>query len=82
MFRLKLRIALEHIEVNANPLDESFLTTRELAESYHLHPATIRKLFRNADGVIRLGHGRLRIPYSVVQRVFARVTVGREATTA
>jgi hypothetical protein len=66
-------------------LPDEFLTCTEVALSKKLHPATIRKMFLDEPGVIRLGHsGRrdrrqyytLRIPSSVVQRVFGRMTVG------
>ena len=66
-------------------LSEPHYTPEELAKSRKLHPATIRKLFVDEEGVLRLGHaarrGRrqyysLRIPASVAQRVFSRMTVG------
>ncbi|MCU1339312.1 MAG: hypothetical protein JWO19_4893 [Bryobacterales bacterium] len=65
-------------------LNEEIFTAEEIAESYSLHAATVRKIFTDEPGVIRLGrpaHGRrrqyftLRIPASVVKRVFARMTV-------
>ena len=65
--------------------DEPHFTPEELARDYKLHPATIRKTFIDEPGVIRLGHparrGRrqyftLRIPASVAERVFKRMTVG------
>ena len=65
--------------------DEAIFTAEELAASKRLHPSTIRKMFMNQPGVIRLGHpasaGRqqyftLRIPSSVARRVFADMTVG------
>jgi len=71
-----------------NVTDEPIYTAEELARSRKLHPATIRKLFVDEPGVLRLGHpargGRrqyftLRIPESVAQRVFGRMTVGRRA---
>jgi hypothetical protein len=66
-------------------LSEPKFTTMQLAEKAGLHHNTIRKLFIDEPGVIRLGHhaGRkrrqyftLRIPASVAQRVFQRMTVG------
>lgn len=56
------------------------LTAKELAREKNLHPQTIRNLFANEPGVIRLGRGRrqrftLRIPRDVANRVFARMTV-------
>ena len=65
------------------PNDPVF-TAEELARDKKLHPATIRKLFLDEPGVIRLGHsharGRrqyytLRIPRSVADRVFGQMTV-------
>ena len=69
----------------ATETDEAIFTSEELAASKRLHPSTIRKMFMNEPGVIRLGHpafaGRrqyftLRIPASVARRVFAAMTVG------
>lgn len=66
-------------------LNEPVFTAEELAKFRKLHPATIRKLFVDEPGVLRLGHGgrrgkrqyfTLRIPHSVAQRVFSRMTVG------
>jgi hypothetical protein len=73
-----------------NAIDEPVFTAEELARSRKLHPATIRKLFVAEPGVIRLGHGghagrrryfTLRIPHSVAERVFRRMTVGSEVRT-
>jgi len=66
-------------------IEELVYTPDELAAAKKLHPSTVRKLFIDEPGVIRLGHhaGRkrrqyftLRIPASVAQRVFQRMTVG------
>jgi hypothetical protein len=68
-----------------NTLDDPVFTAEELAASKKLHPATVRKIFIDEPGVIRLGHGgrrgkrqyyTLRIPHSVAVRVFGRMTVG------
>ncbi len=68
----------------ANPIEEPIFTAEELAERTKLHPTTIRKIFVNEPGVIRLGRSgsrdrrkyyTLRIPSSVAQRVFSRMTV-------
>jgi hypothetical protein len=73
---LELPIAPIAIEVNYTP--------EELAKLMKWHVATIRKRFVNEPGVVRLGHpanGRrrqyytLRIPQSVVARVFGAMTV-------
>ena len=69
----------------ATEIEEKIFTSEELAASKKLHPSTIRKMFMNQPGVIRLGHpaseGRqqyftLRIPASVARRVFTAMTVG------
>lgn len=66
-------------------MNEPVFTPAEIAESKKLHPKTVRELFVNEPGVIRLGHEgsarrqryfTLRIPASVAQRVFGRMTVG------
>lgn len=65
-------------------LDEPVFTADELAERLKLHPATIRRMFIDEPGVIRLGHAglrgkkqyySLRIPANVVQRVVGRMKV-------
>lgn len=62
-------------------LTERHFSIRELAESWGLSPAAIRRLFRNEPGVIRFGkenkgHRRdyvtLRVPASVAERVYRR----------
>jgi len=64
---------------------ETVFTSEELAKLWKLHPATIRKVFVDEPGVIRFGHSghrgkrqyfTLRIPASVAERVFGRLTVG------
>jgi hypothetical protein len=68
-----------------NAISEAIFTPAEIAKQNKLHPTTVRELFLNEPGVIRLGHpadGRrrqyftLRIPASVVRRVLGRLTVG------
>lgn len=63
---------------------ERVYTSDEVALDKKLHPSMVRKLFVDEPGVIRIGHagrhGRrqyfcLRIPESVVKRVFGRMTV-------
>lgn len=65
-------------------IDETVYTADELAERLKVHPATIRKMFIDEPGVIRLGHAglrgkkqyfSLRIPASVVHRVVGRMKV-------
>jgi len=71
-----------------NAVDEPVYTPSEIAKLKKLHPGKIREIFLDEPGVIRLGHptsGRkrqyftLRIPASVVARVFGRMTVGGRA---
>ena len=66
-------------------LEERKFTSEELAKLHGLNPTTIRRMFVDEPGVIRLGTSRrrgkrqyfsLRIPASVAARVFGRLTVG------
>jgi hypothetical protein len=65
-------------------LNEPIFTPDELAQRCKFHPATIRRMFVDEPGVIRLGHGgrrgrrqyfTLRIPESVAERVLGRLRV-------
>jgi len=65
------------------PHQERHLTPNQIAELWGMHPATVRRLFRDEPGVIRLGAaGRRRkkdyfslyIPESVMRRVHLRLT--------
>ena len=61
-------------------------TVKELSGMWQLSTATVTRMFRDEPGVLRLGkaqprRGRrsyttLRIPESVVQRVYRRLVVG------
>lgn len=73
-----------HLMDAPNALDELVYTAEELAKLKKLHPSTIRKMFIDEPGVMRLGRGgsrnrkqyyTLRIPASVAARVFSRMTV-------
>jgi hypothetical protein len=66
-------------------IEETVFTPKELAEQAKLHTSTIRKLFADQPGVIRLGHAgsrghrryyTIRVPKSVAERVFRSMTVG------
>lgn len=68
-----------------NVIEEKKYTSEELAELLKLHPTTVRKMFVDEVGVIRLGSaGRrgkrqyfsLRIPASVAARVLGGLIVG------
>lgn len=70
------------------PSTEPIYTTEDLAETYKLHRETIRRLFIDEPGVIRMGHSAwrnkrqrftLRIPRSVADRVFSRMKVQNNA---
>jgi hypothetical protein len=65
-------------------LNETVYTAEELAKLKKLHPSTIRKMFLDEPGVLRIGHAGLRhrkqhftirIPASVAERVFGDMTV-------
>jgi hypothetical protein len=65
-------------------LDDEKLTPEEIAREYKQHVSTVRKRFFDEPGVIRIGHPTLRnkrqyftlrIPRSVVNRVYGRMTV-------
>lgn len=69
-------------------IEERKYTPAELPDLHKLHVTTIRDLFFDEEGVIRIGHPTtrnrrqhftLRIPQSVAERVFARMTVARKA---
>ena len=60
------------------------LTPAEIAKANKFDPETVRRLFRDEPGVIKLGHPRkgrkkpyftLRIPRQVYDRVMSRMTV-------
>jgi hypothetical protein len=70
-------------------IEEAVYTPAEIARLKKLHPGTIREMFLEEPGVIRLGrpatrrkrqYFTLRIPESVAERVFARLTVARRVT--
>jgi hypothetical protein len=73
------------IKAATEPIErERKYTPQEIAAEYGLHVKTVRTLFLNAPGVIRVGHPTLqykrqhytlRIPANVVQRVFGELTV-------
>ena len=73
-----------------NAMQEPLFTPGELARSWKLHRDTVRNWFVDEPGVIRFGHGRrgkrqyftLRIPASVADRVFRRMTVGARVPPA
>jgi hypothetical protein len=75
----------QETKTQENLLSEPVYTVAEIALQQKKHPLTIRKLFSDEPGVLRYGHSArgkmrqyytLRIPRHVVERVFARLTVG------
>ena len=66
---------------------ERHYTVRELAKSWHLSDKTIRRIFLHEPGVIVIYKPKpgkrifrsLRIPESVANRVYSRITGGRAA---
>jgi len=75
-----------HVAETPNSIgDERIFTPDEIAQKFKMHRTTVQKTFIDEPGVIRYGHPRragrrryftLRIPAHVVERVFARMTVG------
>jgi hypothetical protein len=64
-------------------LTEEHFTVKDLAKLWSMSEATVRRMFRNEPGVLRFrrpkkGHKRdyatLRIPRSVAERVYRRMT--------
>jgi len=68
-------------------MHEKHYTVKELAEKWGLSEDTIRRLFRNEPGVVRIGTRKrgtrrfitVRIPESVALRVYRRLTNERAA---
>ena len=63
-------------------LNERHYSVQELAECWNVSPCTIRRLFAGEPGVLNLGrpsnrkriYRPLRIPQSVAERVYRRIT--------
>jgi len=73
------KVLQAHIDV-----EEKHYTTQELADSRKVHRTTIARLFMDEPGVLLIGHAStrtkrqrytMRIPATVAERVFARLTV-------
>jgi len=66
---------------NKSQATERHFTVKELAEVWHLNASTVRKIFIDEPGVLKIGHDgirakkrqhvTLRIPESVMLRVYA-----------
>jgi hypothetical protein len=72
-----------HIEESHLAMDERHFTPAELAELWGVSVQTIRELFKDEDGVLKLGsdgtrnrraYKTLRIPHSVAERVHTRLS--------
>ncbi len=63
---------------------EEVFTPQQLAKKWAFHPSTIQRLFKDEPGVMVFGaenrrdkkrdYTTIRIPYSVAERVFKRLT--------
>jgi hypothetical protein len=87
--RLAARLGEEHLRIAemtaATGAGERHYTVRELGALWKLSTSSIARIFRDEPGVLKIGReqprrGRrryitLRIPESVVQRVYRRLTV-------
>ena len=87
--KLASRIGHEQVRIAemtaATCATERHYTVRELAATWKLSPNTVTRIFRDEPGVLKLGrdgarrghrtHVTLRIPESVVQRVYRRLVV-------
>ncbi len=70
-------------------LIEQHFTVQELAKQWRVSADTIRRAFRDENGVLHLGrpkHTRriydsIRIPQTVAERVYRRLTTGRLRNT-
>jgi predicted transcriptional regulator len=79
--------ALKPILADASRATERHFSVAEVAELWGLSPSAVRRLFQQEPGVLALGEPRakygrrrgkvtLRIPQSVLERVYRRQCVG------
>ncbi len=86
--RLALRLGQEHLRIAeataATGAIERHYTVKELGALWKLSSSTVIRIFRDEPGVLKIGRERrrgrrsnvtLRIPESVVQRVYRRMVV-------
>jgi hypothetical protein len=75
-----IRRAIEQSNVM---MDEKHYTPSELADLWGVSVQTVRELFKNEDGVLKIGsdgtrnrraYRTLRIPYSVAERVHTKLS--------
>ena len=87
--QLALRLGLEHLRIadataKTDALQRHY-TIKELATSWNVSTSTITRIFRDEPGVLKIGRAQprrgrrswimLRIPESVVERVYRRLAV-------
>ena len=86
--QLALRFGQEHLRIAeataATGVIERHYTVKELGALWKLSSSTVIKIFRDEPGVLKIGRERrrgrrsymtLRIPESIVQRVYRRMVV-------
>ena len=87
--KLASRIGHEHLRIAeitaATCAAERHYTVKELAATWQLSPSTVTRIFRDEPGVLKIGREQarrghrgyvtVRIPESVVQRVYRRLVV-------
>lgn len=87
--RLASRIGHEQLRIAemtaATCANERHYTAKELALAWNVSPSTVTRIFRDEPGVLKIGrevarrghrgYVTLRIPESVVQRVYRRLVV-------
>ena len=62
-------------------LVDGYIKPKELAREWHIHPATVIRLFRDEPDVLKFGlPGRriLRIPRAAIERVRQRLSDGQQ----
>ena len=76
------RTTRKGIEISSILKDERFFTPQELADMWKVSVQTVRQVFENEEGVLKIGrdgtrtrrrYKTLRIPESVVERVHTRL---------
>jgi hypothetical protein len=87
--RLALRLGEDHLRVAqataATGAIERHYTVQEIGALWNLSPSTISRMFRDEPGVLKIGRNpsrrarrtylTLRIPQSVLERLYARLVI-------
>jgi hypothetical protein len=73
--RIAARIAAARERQQPTPIagpkpTETHYTPDEIAEMWKLHPSTVRKVFQDVHGVLKVGDS-VRVPHSVLERFHA-----------